>query len=494
MTFQFVRTRTVSAACLFVLCAACGSNPQPETVSSAEPSPTGGFFLGARPVYAHLVNERGGSWVFTTITASDAPIDSGYLVRLNDLTPAFDTRAAECTPQVYPASHRCSPVHPFRDKTSGMLDKIINGGIAVGTAGKVTDISQTYETTFDESAFNQAVDEALLNSGLDGDRRRLISLLDTYDQEASSAHAELADMTQQLSATRNNTNRIELDVQPGIHGLTGYYQDDIDFADLVELTPVADGDVPTVKLDKQDALPCDARHCMSAAESGLSALRRDIELHRHRLSAIMAPGARVYDVRCDDTVYGHYLLSIDCPEQVIATGDGPVRLPIDVTILSRDFEKLFPNIDLADNRLRVSIEHRSVKFTNTTDEYITLTAQTIYYNSSVNTTSLPIDIPPGISITRDIDEFVSRSIDIESSYRQMTPDKAAGASFQFGLAVRYRVASDPDEKTLHDMQSFNVGCVIENQVDPGSCAAGAAADDNAQRTALRSKTAVIPAL
>jgi hypothetical protein len=69
----------------------------------------------------------------------------------------------------------------------------------------------------------------------------------------------------------------------------------------------------------------------------------------------------------------------------------------------------------------------------------------------------------------------------------MTPDKAAGASFQFGVAVRYRVASDPDEKTLHDMQSFNVGCVIENQVDPGSCTPGATADENAQRTALRSK-------
>jgi hypothetical protein len=112
-------------------------------------------------------------------------------VRLNDLTPAFDTRAAECTPQVYPASHRCSPLHPFRDKATGMLDKIINGSIAVGTAGKVTEISQTYETTFDESAFNQAVDEALVNSGLDAERRQLISLLDAYQDESEAARAEL---------------------------------------------------------------------------------------------------------------------------------------------------------------------------------------------------------------------------------------------------------------------------------------------------------------
>ena len=199
----------------------------------------------------------------------------------------------------------------------------------------------------------------------------------------------------------------------------------------------------------------------------------------------MSPDARVYDVRCETSVYGHYLLSVTCPEQIIVSGHGTVELPLNVTILSRDFDNLFPDIDLADDRLRVSVEHESVTFTNTTDEYITLTAQTIYYNSSVNTTSLPIEIPPGISVTRNIDEFVSQSIEIESSYRQMTPDKAAGASFQFGVAVRYRTASDPDEKTLHDVQAFTVGCVIENQLDPGSCGPSATAEDNRQRTARR---------
>jgi hypothetical protein len=204
---------------------------------------------------------------------------------------------------------------------------------------------------------------------------------------------------------------------------------------------------------------------------------------------MMSPGARIYDVRCEDTSYGHYLLSVACPEQITASADGAAELPVHVTILSRDFEKLYPSFDLADERLRVTIERQSVTFTNATDEYITLTAQTIYYNSKVNTTPLLIDIPPGISITRDIDEFVSQSINIESSYRQMTPDKAAGTSFQFGIAVRYRIASNPDEMTLHHMQSFNVGCVIENEVDPESCSPPATADEDPQRTAKWSEKA-----
>jgi hypothetical protein len=46
----------------------------------------------------------------------------------------------------------------------------------------------------------------------------------------------------------------------------------------------------------------------------------------------------------------------------------------------------------------------------------------------------------------------------------MTPDKAAGATFGFGYAVRYRMASTAQEVTLHDAGRFNVGCVIRKRL------------------------------
>ena len=151
--------------------------------------------------------------------------------------------------------------------------------------------------------------------------------------------------------------------------------------------------------------------------------------------------------------------------------DDDKRLPllIDVTILSRDFDGLYPDFEVADPNLDIAIDGRTVTFVNTTSDYLTVSAQTVYYNSSVHTTTLPVEIPPGISVTHDLQEFISQEIEIESSYRQMTPDKAAGASFQFGFAVRYSRASRPDEKTLHSRQTFNVGCVIANRMRPGSC-------------------------
>ena len=128
------------------------------------------------------------------------------------------------------------------------------------------------------------------------------------------------------------------------------------------------------------------------------------------------------------------------------------------------------------------IEDQSVTFSNLTDEYVTLTAETLYYNSKAHNTEIPIDLPPGVSVVKDMREFSSQVIDIESGYRQMTPDKAAGASFEFGFAVRYRVASQPEEQTLHDLQAYNVGCVIENKLSPGSCQATRVADANEPQT------------
>ncbi|MDH5344275.1 MAG: hypothetical protein OEW59_00805 [Gammaproteobacteria bacterium] len=439
--------------------------------------PASSYYVGTRPIFAHLSGNKDGSWEFRTVTTSDEPSDTGYLVRLNDLTPAFDTRVAECVPQVYPETHRCNLANAFRDEDSGVLDKIINGSIAVGTAGKVTDITYAYKTTFDEPDFNRAVDEALLNTGLD--RRRLISLVERYDEELKAAHTELGVAAERMQASRAGASRVALDVRPTVSGLVEYYQGDIDFAQLVDLEVADDVPLPAAAVEATPILPCEARKCIAVADAALATLHRNIELNREQFAAGTRPLSRTYNVRCDMVSYGAYLLQAECPAQVVVTDDRPVQLPINITILSRDFDGLYPGFGVADPYLRVDVDGQTVTFFNTTNEYLTVSAQTVYYNSKVHTTALPIDIPPGISVARNLQDFVSQSIDIESRYRQMTPDKAAGASFQFGFAVRYRLASQPDERTLHNLHTFNVGCVIENRMRPGSCPSETVADISA---------------
>ena len=236
------------------------------------------------------------------------------------------------------------------------------------------------------------------------------------------------------------------------------------------------------ELEAAAFLPCDARNCVAAADAALTELRFKVQTNMEHYAAGTRPSSTVYNVRCDMVRYDGYLLQAECPEQVVVNDNQPALLPVRITILSRDFDDLYPALGFGDPDLRVSIEGQTVTFSNTTNEYLTVSAQTVYYNSTVHTTALPVDIPPGISVTRDLKDFVSQSIDIESRYLQMTPDKARGSSFQFGFAVRYRVASQPEERTLHDMGTFNVGCVIRNRVQPGSCQTESFADTSAPQT------------
>lgn len=479
MTFKSLHASHVLAASLLVLCAACGGQSPREDAQAADTAQSGGAYMGARPVYAHLANNKDGSWVFRTVTASDATPDSAYLVRLNDLTPAFDTRIVECAPQIYPEAHRCNPANPFRDEDSGVLEKIVNGSIAVGTGGKIKDITYSYKTTFDEIAFNRSVDEALVNSGLD--RRALISLLATYDEEVRDARAELQAARARMEALRSGYDRVELEIQPTISGLTDYYQGDIDFERLVKLEAIEGEDPELAELETKAILPCDARACVAEAQQALQALRFNLKSGREQIAAGTRPSSRAYRVHCGVAGHAGYLLDMTCPEQVVVTGDEPVQLPVAVNILSRDFNDLYPVLDIDGPDLRVSIDGQTVTFSNTTSEYLTISAQTIYYNSAVHTTTLPIEIPPGIAVSRELSEFVSQPIDIESRYLQMTPDKARGASFRFGFAARYRLASDGEGRTLHEMGTFNVDCVIRNRMRPGTCQPESLADARAPR-------------
>jgi hypothetical protein len=467
MTFKSLHASHLLAASLLILCAACGGQAPREDERTVDTAPSGNSYMGARPLYAQLANNKDGSWVFRTVTVSDQPPESAYLVRLNDLTPAFDTRVVECAPQIYPEAHRCNPANPFRDEDSGVLEKIVNGSIAVGTGGKIKDITYSYKTTFDVIAFNRAVDEAMVNSGLD--RRRLIALLATYDEELREARAELQAAEERMEALRSGYDQVELEIQPTIGGLTDYYGDDIDFARLVELQPADDAAPELAQLETTAILPCDARVCVASANKALEALRFNLKSGREQIAAGTRPSSRAYRVRCGVAAYAGYLLDMTCPEQVIVMDNEPVQLPVSVTILSRDFDDLYPAFDIDGPDLRVSIDGQSVTFSNTTSEYLTISARTVYYNSAVHTTTLPIEIPPGISVTRELDEFVSQPIDIESRYLQMTPDKARGASFRFGFAARYRLASEGEARTLHEMGTFNVDCVIRNRMRPGTC-------------------------
>ena len=448
--------------------AACGSQPRQAKPQNAAAAPAN-YYIGTRPIHAHLVQESGGSWVFKTVTESDTPPEKGYLVRLNDLSPAFDVRVAECEPQAYPANHKCNPSQPFRDKDVGVMKKLINGGIAAGTAGKVTGVSRTYQTAFDEAAFNQAVDEALVNTGLGNARREFLLTIDRYAQLLSEGRAQLSRSRESALSTYRDTRQVALDIRPRVDGLTEYYSADIDFRDLVKLKPNDVDNRQAESFESESLLPCDARRCAAKARQAVAQLSEKLARHSQQQRASISQQTAEYALECSSTSFAGYTFRLECPETIPASGAATETVPVTMTILSRDFEVLYPAFALADDNLSVEVDDQVVRFINRTTDYLSVTAQTVYYNSQVETRRQRIDIAPGVAVERPINEFVTPAIRVESTFRDMTPDKARGTTFRFGFATSYRVAADRNETTLYDLREFNAGCVIENRVSPGSC-------------------------
>jgi hypothetical protein len=466
------RFRITAGTPLIALLAAlhgCGSTPPEGPVVERDPGPATNHYIGSEPLYAHLDQGSGGSWVFRIITDSDDPPDSGYLLRLNDLSPAFDIREAECEPHVYPANHKCNPAQPFRDKDIGVMDKIISGGLAAGTGGKVTEISRTYTTTFKDAAFNQAVDEALINTGLVNTRRDFINDVERYNALLESSRNELDARRQDALTRYRRTEQLAVDIRVRVDGLTSYYSADMDIRDVVHVEAQAADSDDSVALNEQAILPCDARRCADMARQYLQRLDGAIAQSRSVLDSSLAATTARYGVRCDATSHAGYRFVLACPETLAIPDSGAAVLPVTLTILSRDFDRLYPLFEIADERLSVKIDGTDVIFQNLTGSYLAINAQSIYYNSQVETRIKRIDLAPGVSVTRPIDDFVTPAIRVEASYLQMTPDKAEHASFRFGFAARYRLAGEADEVTLYASRSFNVGCAINNRLRPGSC-------------------------
>ncbi len=471
----------IGALATYLFIAACSNSPQQDMAAAPSVVSDDNFYIGKSDVFTYLESGSGGSWIFTKITDSDVPPAKGYLVRLNDLAPAFDTRIAECTAQNYPADHKCSPLHPFRSKDIGVIGKIISGGLAAGTGGKVTDVSGTYETSFDETTFNRAVDEALTNTGLDAERRDLFAALQSYDEILTDSRSKLSALKTELDATHQDTANVQLDIQPNITGLTEYYSNDIDFRSLIELTPHASAPIANLAVEKKELLPCDASHCLQQVRSAIASLRADAENVETLLEKNIASGQNEYDVRCDQTTQAGYLFTLSCPAEVTREGAEPVKLTLSLHILARDFDALYPPIDVVDENLSIAIAGDEVSFTNLTPDYLSVKAQTVYYNAQVHTVSSEISVAPDATVTRPISEFASPAIDIESSFRQMTPGKAENTSFRFGFAANYRVAGETTDTTLHELRSFNLACAIGDRVRPGSCKETAVKDTKTPR-------------
>lgn len=440
----------------------------------AEPVTHENIFLGTEPVYAVLKARGDGQWTFTKVTASNDEPEDGYLVRLNDLSPAFDIRRAECEPRPYRENDRCNPLNPFRERDMGVVGKLVETGISAGTGGKISGVSRSYATEFDHFAFNEAVDQALLLTGLDDHRNALIDGLERIDRLAAQQDAEVEQLRAQMLRQYELDKQENIKIDAQVTGLVEYYANDLVPSEFIEVRTESStpGTSPATDSAPGEVLPCDAPRCVDQLGSVMASLEQE---HARQLAALRAELKRqtdAYVIDCSATSHAGYNFRLHCPETLERNAEGVILLPVEIEILSRDFEQLFPEFATDNGDIVATVAEGRLMLGNRTPDYVDVQSVSVYYNSQIHTTSdrnNRFDLAPFQTSAIPVAEVVSPEIDIESRYTNMTPDKASRSSLSFGLAVKYSLRDRDAIETLYGATDFNVQCAIESRVRPGSC-------------------------
>jgi hypothetical protein len=431
-------------------------------------------FLGSEPVYAVLKGRSDGQWTFSQVTRSSDEPEEGYLVRLNDLSPAFDIRRAECEPRPYRENDRCNPINPFRDRDMGVVGKIVDTGISAGTGGKISGMSRSYATEFDHLAFNAAVDQALLLSGLDDNRKALIDGLDRIGRVAATQEKEVEELRAQMLRQYELDKKENIKIDAQVTGLVQYYSNDLIPSEFIEVETDVNLPATSPRADTTatEILPCDAARCIDQLESVTTSLQRQHEQQLAGLRAELQRQTDAYVVDCGTTSHAGYHFRLHCPETLERNAEGVILLPVEIEILSRDFEQLFPEFAADNGEIAATVSEGRLMLGNRTGDYIDVQSVSVYYNSHINTTAdrgTRFDLAPYQTAAISVGEFVSPEIDIESRHTNMTPDKASRSTFSFGLAVKYSLRNRDAIETLYGAGDFNVQCAIESRIRPGSC-------------------------
>jgi len=431
------------------------------------------LYVGKDPVYGALVRRGDGQWTFSRVTSSDNDPESSFLVRLNDLSPAFDIRRAECEPRPYRENDRCNPMNPFRSRDMGVVGKIVDTGISASTGGKLSGMSRSYSTEFDTLAFNAAVDQALLLTGMDDNRMALINGLAAIGEMAAVQEAEVEALRGQMLRQYELDKEQNIKIDARVSGLIQYYSNDLDPSKFVEVRADQSSSVSqSTETDAVSILPCDASDCVQKLNTAMASLE---QRHAARLESLRADLRRqtdAYVVDCSATQHAGYHFELHCPETLARNQDGLILLPVDVEIHSRDFEYLFPEFSEENDELSAAVFQGNLLLRNKTSEFVDVQSVSIYYNSQISTKSglgSRLNLAPFQDARVPVAELVSPAIAIESRHTNMTPDKASRATFSFGLAIKYSLRDRDAIATLYGMNDFNLQCAIESRLQPGSC-------------------------
>lgn len=408
-------------------------------------------------LYADMAKGEDGRYYITRISTEKDRID---LITLKPL--GFDQKRWDCSSMLYGkfafSDHRdcVPPGSEFRTSVKRPLPTALLGATTLGASiifGIVIE-----ESVFDETAYNNALSDALRNSGLEGRREELIKRYMSLTEMAEERNEELSEMFRKYRDEYYNSTA-PAKVAKQIEDVSGLYTGDL-YADMIirvnrnaltELKPASTGSVVISGTPEE-------------FEARLAALEGSMHVERTDLETSLRNATKDYPVICGPEHLEPYNIKYECPQRITGAQEAaPVAKAI---IVSKNISGALPELfEAEDESLKVVFKKGKLYIENRTGEMVSVTGASLKYRDSSAKSMKAAEVPPRSAIDATaLYRLVTPEIEKAAIFANMTLNEAEKTPVDFALSVAYE--QNNEKKTLKTEKVFRLADLIrmENSV------------------------------
>ena len=332
---------------------------------------------------------------------------------------------------------------------------------------------------FDSDAFAKANSDAIVNSKIN--KEEIINKYNKYLEDTNKISGDYSNYTYNKAnellnnyENRYNTFFSGIHFDAKVNDKSGLYNKDLSIDRILSNVIIEHVRINKFNLDKKDyshqieapvaEFPSMLNDFTKQAKQDYS---KDIDQFNNSIN--------VYENQLKDSIQNTkishtsylnidgYNIGIDVQDNVQYSQSTNTKLPVKITIDSRNYTHVFPPYKHEDNNLKLYFNGETIEFVNKTKNYLEIKSITIYYNNNITNHSYDksIELPPNTYKNGfNINNYVNNEIINDSNYESVTANSAKKSNFNFGFAVKYRIVEQNVDKTLYNTNAYNLYKVL----------------------------------
>ncbi|MBI5467807.1 MAG: hypothetical protein HY891_01630 [Deltaproteobacteria bacterium] len=415
-------------------------------------------------LYANLVKDENGKYTITEITSRKNSID------LRNLSPVgFDSSVIDCSTTFFGSSgindnaNKCNPdSSEFRTKKIRLGPTVLLGITTFGISLLLGVVK--VESVFDYDAFDRAVAEALVNSGVSGNRTAFVERYTRIRNQTKVYDKSLDNLFMEY----NDNYRVSAHpIEKTIEDRSGFLnRDDIYFEILVKVNRKKVGDLKPKPYQLPDfaAAPKDFDNKMTEYEEDLKAAFKN---NTDNFEKKFREATSTYDVSCGPVFMKPYHLSYECPETIPSNPDPAAEFTAKIIVLSKDFDGVFPLYTAENGDLKVTFTKNRVAFENKTKSVLKIRSVTVRYNDKVSTFGTAdrygsYEVMPmkESDTVIPVKKILSYEVEKAADYKEVSKETAETTKLNFGMDIKYSIGDTGLEHSLSGGKEYRLSEVL----------------------------------